>query len=315
MTIIARTLLGLAIAIGAFSTAAAQTVSLGDAAAAWAGACGADVEASCKSMNPGGGQLAGCLQQNGSAACKAATVAFAANMDARFAAQAKAPEICRTDVGRFCPGFKAGGARILRCIMQPEHFRAASVPCKETLSAAGWLDTISMKGQDQQVANSIESLGQSAQKVGIDTTAIRRDIEARIEAEGNENAPSGATELDVLKQLPNFIVQVDFFLDSNIVKPESWVTVGRIADALHHPLLAGDRFLVIGHTDVSGTRTHNLELSDRRATAITQILENTFTVSPERLLAVGLGEEQLLENVPPTDPRNRRVQLINIGPL
>ena len=268
-------------------------------------------------MNPGNPGFAGCIQQNGSQACQAATTAFFANMDARFAAQAKAAEICRTDVQRFCSGFKAGGARILRCMMRPETFRKASSPCKDTLATAGWLDTVSIRttSQDPQVANTIDTLGQSAQKVGIDTQAVRRDIEARIQAEGNDNAPAGPTTLDVLKQLPNFIVQVDFFLDSDIVKPSSWVTVGRMADALHHPLLAGNRFLVAGHTDVTGTRTHNLDLSDRRAAAFAQILQTTFRVPSANLLAVGLGEEQLLPNVAPDDPSNRRVELINIGPL
>jgi len=317
MNMIAQMVLATSFLIGGLSSAVSQTVSLGDAVAVWAGACGADVETQCKGMNPGGGKLVGCLSQSASQACKAATGAFAANLDARFAAQAKAPDICRTDVKRFCSGYNTGGARILRCRMRPDNFRAASIPCKETLSSAGWLDTVSIRSssQDPQVANSLERLGQSAQKVGIDTAAVRRDIEARIKAEGNENAPAAATELDVLKQLPNFIVQIDFYLDSDIVKPGSWVNVGRMADALHHPLLAGNRFLVVGHTDASGTRTHNLELSDRRAAAITQILTSTFKVPQERLLSVGLGEEQLLENVPPTDPQNRRVELINIGPL
>lgn len=303
--------------LGMTSISGAQTVSLGDAVAVWANACGADVEKSCNTMNPGNPGFAGCIQQNGSQACQAATAAFTANLEARFAAQAKAAEACRSDVQRLCSGFQAGDARVLRCLMRPETFRKASRPCKETLATAGWLDTVSIRSnsQDPQVANTIDTLGQSAQKVGIDTQAIRSDIEARIQAEGNENAPPGATELDALKQLPNFIVQVDFFLNSDIVKPGSWVTVGQMADALHHPLLAGNRFLVAGHTDVTGTRTLNLDLSDRRAAAYVQILQSTFRVPSERLLAVGLGEEQLLPNVPPDDPSNRRVELINIGPL
>jgi OmpA-OmpF porin, OOP family len=303
--------------LGMTAVSGAQTVSFGDAVAVWANACGADVERSCNTMNPGNPGFAGCIQQNGSQACQAATTAFFANMEARFAAQAKAAEVCRSDVQRLCSGFKAGGARILRCMIRPETFRKASRPCKETLTTAGWLDTVSIRStsQDPHVANTIDTLGQSAQKVGIDTQAIRRDIEARIRTEGNDNAPPGATMLDSLKQLPNFIVQVDFFLNSDIVKPSSWVTVGQMADALHHPLLAGNRFLVTGHTDVTGTRTLNLDLSDRRAKAFAQILESTFRVPSERLLAVGLGEEQLLPNVPPDDPSNRRVELINIGPM
>jgi OmpA-OmpF porin, OOP family len=295
----------------------AQVVSLGDAVAVWAGACGADVERSCNTINPGNPGFAGCLQQNGSAACQSATTAFRSNMEARFAAQARAPEVCRSDIQRLCSNFKEGSARILRCLMRAENFRKATVPCKETLAAAGWLDTVSIRtsGPDPQVANTIDRLGQSAQKVQIDTQAIRSDIEARIAAEGDVDAPPGATQLDILKQLPNFIVQVDFFLNSDVIKPGSWVTVGRMADALHHPLMAGNKFLVVGHTDSSGSRSHNLDLSARRAAAFAQVLVATFRVPAGQLLTVGLGEEQLLPNVAPTDPSNRRVELINIGPM
>lgn len=297
--------------------ASAQTTSLGEAVAQWAGACEADVEKSCKSLNPGAPGFNACIQQNGSPACQAATAAFSANLQARYAAQAEAPNICRTDVQRFCSNFNAGQARVLRCLMRPDNFRAASPMCKNTLKSAGWLDTVSIRSNSRvaQVADTIESLGKSAQKVGIDTDAIRRDIEARIKAEGDVDAPQGPTELDVLKQLPNFIVQVDFFLDSDVIKPGSWVTVGRMADALRHPLLAGNRFLIVGHTDVTGSRSHNLGLSDRRARAFEQVLESVFQIPADRVLAVGVGEEQLLPNIPADDPRNRRVELINIGPI
>jgi OmpA-OmpF porin, OOP family len=297
--------------------AASQTVSLGEAVEVWANACGADVERSCNTMNPGAPGFAACLQQNGSPACQTATAAFTANLEARFAAQASAAQICRSDVQRFCSNFRGGGARILRCLMRPENLRKASRRCRDTLASAGWLDTVSIRSNSRvaQVADTIENLAQTADSVGIDTQAIRQDIEARIRTEGDVNAPPGATELDMLKRLPNFIVQADFFLDSDVVKPGSWVTVGRMADALHHPLLAGNRFLIVGHTDVTGSRTHNLNLSDRRAAAFEQILESVFRIEPDRLLAVGLGEEQLLPNIPPDDPRNRRVELLNIGPI
>ncbi|MGI9402393.1 MAG: OmpA family protein [Rhizobiaceae bacterium] len=309
-----------AIAFWAFwmmGAANAQTISLGEAVAEWAGACGADVERSCSKMNHGSSGFQSCIQQNGSQACQAATSAFNANLQARYAAQAEAPQICRTDVQRFCSNFNPGQARVLRCLMRPENLRAASPMCRNTLEAAGWLDTISIRSNSRvaQVADSIETLGRTAQKVGVNTEAIRRDIEARIQAEGDVDAPAGATELDVLKQLPNFIVQVDFFLDSDVVKPGSWVTVGRMADALRHPLLAGNRFLIVGHTDITGSRSHNLGLSDRRAKAFEQILESVFQIPADRLLAVGVGEELLLPDIPKDDPRNRRVELINIGPI
>lgn len=318
MNLASKLALAATLLIGTWSVAMAsgKTVDLGDAAAAWASACRADVEAHCNTMNPGGGAFASCLQQKGSASCNAATSAFAANLKARLIAGTKAQEVCRSDTQRFCSNFTPGSARVLRCMMQPRNFRAASVPCKDTLAAAGWLDTVSIRSssQDPQVANSIDQLSKSVQKVEIDVAVVHQELLVRIKAESTQDAAATAAELAPLKQLPNFTVQVEFFLDSDIVKPESWVTLGRIADAMHHPLLAGDRFLVVGHTDSSGTRVHNLDLSDRRAAAIKGILQSAFVVAASDLLPLGVGEEQLLADVPRTDPRNRRVQLINLGP-
>jgi len=42
-------------------------------------------------------------------------------------------------------------------------------------------------------------------------------------------------------------------------------------------------------------------------------LINPFGISPARIEAVGLGEEQLLKPAAPEAAENRRVQLINIG--
>ena len=71
--------------------------------------------------------------------------------------------------------------------------------------------------------------------------------------------------------------------------------------------------LIIGHTDAVGGRETNLELSQRRAEAIRDALINPFGIVPQRIEAVGLGEEQLLNRRDPQAAENRRVQLINIG--
>ena len=71
----------------------------------------------------------------------------------------------------------------------------------------------------------------------------------------------------------------------------------------------------MGHTDATGKRDHNLKLSQQRAEAIREALLNPFGISPSRIEAVGLGEEQLLNAAKPEAAENRRVQLINIGKL
>jgi OOP family OmpA-OmpF porin len=70
---------------------------------------------------------------------------------------------------------------------------------------------------------------------------------------------------------------------------------------------------VIDHTDSIGRRDANLTLSQRRADAIREVLLATFKISPKRIQAIGLGEEQLLDSTHPTAAANLRVQIVTIG--
>ncbi|WP_370199700.1 OmpA family protein, partial [Roseibium sp.] len=97
------------------------------------------------------------------------------------------------------------------------------------------------------------------------------------------------------------------------IRPESYETVGLIADALHTPYLQGQTFFIVGHTDAKGAREYNLELSLKRAQAVREALVTTFRVPGDYLFAVGLGEEQLRDPSKPDAAINRRVQLINLG--
>jgi OOP family OmpA-OmpF porin len=194
-------------------------------------------------------------------------------------------------------------------------------PMAKTLAALLLFMPLSAGAQAQtrlttgELTKQLNQTAGNAQKVGIDVDAIRADIEARIKADGTENAGGSPPISDVLKGLPNFIVQIQFELNSDVITIESWETVGRIADAMFNPLLAGDRFLIVGNTDARGKREANLNLSDRRAAAVAEMLANVFRVPANRLVSIGLGEEQLLDAQNPNDGVNRRVQLINIGPV
>ena len=73
------------------------------------------------------------------------------------------------------------------------------------------------------------------------------------------------------------------------------------------------KFLVVGHTDATGKREYNLNLSQKRADAIQEALATSFKISPQRIQAVGLGEEQLQDPAHPAAAINRRVQIVTIG--
>ncbi|HEV2624935.1 MAG TPA: OmpA family protein, partial [Xanthobacteraceae bacterium] len=57
-----------------------------------------------------------------------------------------------------------------------------------------------------------------------------------------------------LEKLAQFTVEVSFDFNSAAIRPESYRTIGAIADALHNPILLSYGFLVIGHTDAVGSR-------------------------------------------------------------
>jgi len=120
-------------------------------------------------------------------------------------------------------------------------------------------------------------------------------------------APQIAREMG----LPNVDIEVWFAYDSSEIAPataESLMTLGR---ALVDPRLAGQRFVIAGHTDARGTRAYNTALSDRRAQAVRQFLIEHFKIVPDNLVARGFGESQLKTPRNPRGAENRRVQVIN----
>lgn len=114
---------------------------------------------------------------------------------------------------------------------------------------------------------------------------------------------------------PSVNLTVTFATGSAELTPQAVRTLDELGKALASPDLAPFRFRVEGHTDTVGSAAMNQALSERRAAAVVQFLVTRHGISPSRLQAVGLGETQPL--VPTGDevsePRNRRVQVVNIG--
>jgi outer membrane protein OmpA-like peptidoglycan-associated protein len=147
----------------------------------------------------------------------------------------------------------------------------------------------------------------------IDVAALHQQALDRIKSKADAVPLRRPPLAAALLKLPQFAVEVQFDSDSPIIRPESYSVIGRIADALTHPTLLPYRFLIVGHTESTGKRESNLTLSQRRADAIREVLATTFKISPKRLQAIGLGEEQLLDAVHPTAPVNQQVQVVTAG--
>ncbi len=159
----------------------------------------------------------------------------------------------------------------------------------------------------------INSLQGAQQKVDLSADELQKAALENIQKYPGANSPNSLPLADKLASLRQFNLEIIFDFDSARIRPESYESVGLIADALHTPYLQGQTFFIVGHTDAKGAREYNLDLSLKRAQALREALVTTFQVPGQYLFAVGLGEEQLRDPAKPDAAVNRRVQLINMG--
>lgn len=102
---------------------------------------------------------------------------------------------------------------------------------------------------------------------------------------------------------------IRFQVNSDRLSASSLLTIGGIAEALRRPEYRGRVFAIVGHTDATGGEAFNLALSRKRALSVAVAL-TVAEVPAERLTAMGMGESALKQGLAPTDPANRRVEII-----
>jgi outer membrane protein OmpA-like peptidoglycan-associated protein len=105
---------------------------------------------------------------------------------------------------------------------------------------------------------------------------------------------------------------VTFATNSSELTNESQGVLDALARALQSDALAGFSFRVEGHSDARGDDTHNQELSQERAAAVTAYLVKAHGILPERLTAVGKGSSEPLNTARVDAPENRRVTVVTI---
>lgn len=118
---------------------------------------------------------------------------------------------------------------------------------------------------------------------------------------------------EVAEPLPSIDLEVHFDYKSAAITlqaTELLITLGR---ALADERLAGQMFLIAGHTDARGGDVYNVKLSRERAEAVRSFLIRHFSIAPERLRAEGRGSRQLKNARDPYASENRRVQVTNIS--
>ena len=319
-----KTILGYAvasslIAAGAIGPAGAQTVGYSEAVGAVGAACSGDIAKFCKTASLGGGRIGQCLAQNGSkvsAGCKTAMVAMTELVKKRGVARAAVMKVCDADIRRLCAGIAPGDGNLLQCFMEAR--KSVSARCRQTVGDAGYDVQIVPDQATSQIALNPKDVVTGLQ--GIDANAstlsaasLRQMVVKGMGDPARTSRVNRPPLTDQLNNLAQLTIAIQFDFNSARIRPHSFKAVGLMADAMNHPYLQGYRFLVIGHTDGKGSREANLKLSQARADAIREALINPFAITPARIEAVGLGEEQLLNAADPAAAENRRVQLVNIG--
>ena len=148
----------------------------------------------------------------------------------------------------------------------------------------------------------------------IDVPALRHQVMERSKVRSKTDPPPNKRPLIApdLTKLPTINLDIQFDVDTPIVQPASYQTLGRIADALVHSSMLPYGVLIVGHTESNGRRENNVILSQRRADAIRDMLVNTFKIATKRVQSVGLGEEQFIDQARPTAPVNNQIQIVTL---
>jgi outer membrane protein OmpA-like peptidoglycan-associated protein len=125
--------------------------------------------------------------------------------------------------------------------------------------------------------------------------------------------PQPAVESAAKKERPSVDLEVFFAYDEARITPRAASTLATLGRALTDTRLAGDAFLIAGHTDAKGGDDYNLALSERRAQSVRRFLIEHFKIAPDKLVAKGYGRRQLKKPNAPLAAENRRVQIVNLS--
>ena len=111
---------------------------------------------------------------------------------------------------------------------------------------------------------------------------------------------------------PKIDLEIRFDYNSADISKDSVSSVQELGKALSAPSLKGSTFVVAGHTDAVGGEEYNQGLSERRADTIKRYLTEKYGINGTDLVTVGYGKTKPKDPSAPTDPMNRRVQVVNM---
>ncbi len=103
-----------------------------------------------------------------------------------------------------------------------------------------------------------------------------------------------------------------FDVNKDIIKKESFTIINEVGEALKKT--ASLKIKIIGHTDGDGKALDNLELSKRRANAVSSYLINNFGIEERRIQTDGKGATMPVADnkTPEGKAANRRVEFVKL---
>jgi len=138
--------------------------------------------------------------------------------------------------------------------------------------------------------------------VKVDANGCPPMAEARV-------APKAATAIEKqIVEKGRVTLNVQFDTNKAVVKPAYEKDIRELADAMTaHPEL---KIMIEGHTDSVGADKYNMNLSQKRAEAIKNVLVKKYKIDPARLTAKGFGETKPIADNKTKAGRqqNRRVE-------
>ena len=124
-------------------------------------------------------------------------------------------------------------------------------------------------------------------------------------------APSIAvTQPSVIADKPSIDLDIRFDVNSAAIRNESKEVLSNLQRAMQSEALKALRFVIEGHTDVSGRADTNLKLSQARADAVRTMLV-LAGINQDRLKSMGKGSTEPVNKTNRFASENRRVRILS----
>ena len=158
--------------------------------------------------------------------------------------------------------------------------------------------------------------GLSVGEPQVDQAAKAKEISVTESIRNRKTRSLSLGEREEIAQIasskPSIDLEIQFDYNSAEISRTSMPAVQELGKALSNPSLKGSTFVVAGHTDAIGSFAFNQDLSERRADTVKNYLVQEFGINGADLVTVGYGKTKLKDAQHPTNPINRRVEVVDM---